>query len=87
MYNICCAIEFVSICANKELIIINRGFLVLYHSDYGPTVTERKRRGERSTEDGVAWNDIECKCLECDTTHGKMCMSMMVLDKVVMEHK
>ena len=46
-----------------------------------------KRKDERSTEDGVAWNGIECKWLECGTTSCKMWMSMMVPDEVDMEHE
>ena len=44
-----------------------------------------KRKDERSTDDGVAWNGFECKWLECDTTNCKMWMSMMVPDEVDME--
>ena len=46
-----------------------------------------KRKDERSTEDGVAWNGFECKWLECGTTNCKMWMSMMVSDEVDMEHE
>ena len=46
-----------------------------------------KRKDERSTEDGVAWNGFECKWLECGTTNCKMWMSMMVPDEVDMEHE
>ena len=45
-----------------------------------------KRKDERSTDDGMAWNGFECKCLECGTTNCKMWMSMMVPDEVDMEH-
>ena len=46
-----------------------------------------KRKGERSTDDGMAWNGFECKWLECGTTNCKMWMSMMVPDEVDMEHE
>ena len=47
----------------------------------------RKRKDERSTEDGVAWNSFGCKWLECGTTNCKMWMSMLVPDEVDMEHE
>ena len=46
-----------------------------------------KRKDERSTEDGVAWNGFECKWLECGTTNCNMWMSMMVPDDVDMKHE
>ena len=48
-----------------------------------------KNRGlaPRLTEDGVAWNGFECKCLACGTTNCKMWMSMMVQDEMDMEHE
>ena len=46
-----------------------------------------KRKDERSTDDGMAWNGFECKWLECGTANCKMWMSMMVPDEVDMEHE
>ena len=46
-----------------------------------------KRKDERNTADGVAWNGFECKWLECGTTNCKMWMSIMVPDEVDMEHE
>ena len=46
-----------------------------------------KRKDERSTDDGVAWNGFECKWLEYGTTNCKIWMSMMVPDEVDMEHE
>ena len=45
-----------------------------------------KRKDERSTEDGLAWNGFECKWLECGNTNCKLWISMMVSDEVDMEH-
>ena len=44
-----------------------------------------KRKDERSTDDGMAWNGFECKWLECGTTNCKMWISMMVADEVDMK--
>ena len=46
-----------------------------------------KRKDERSTDDGMAWNGFECKWLESGTANCKMWMSMMVPDEVDMEHE
>ena len=46
-----------------------------------------KRKDERNTEDGVAWNGFDCKWSECSTTNYKMWMSMVVPDEVDMEHE
>ena len=46
-----------------------------------------KRKGERSTDYGMAWNGFECKWLECGNTNCKMWMSMMVPDEVDMEYE
>ena len=45
-----------------------------------------KRKDERSTEDGMAWNGFECKWLECGTTNCKIWRSITVPDEVDREH-
>ena len=46
-----------------------------------------KRKDERSTDDGMAWNCSECTWSECGTTNCNMWMSMMVPEEVDMEHE
>ena len=81
--------KFIIVFFQKKGIIVS--LLHFFLNSITTNIAERSQRGkrkdERSTDDGVAWNGFECKWLEGGTTNCKMWMSMMVPDEVDMAHE